>query len=207
MYVQISIVMLLGLAAKNAILIVEFAKERYEKEGMSLVEAAIDEARVRFRPIMMTSFAFILGVVPLVVSKGAGAASQISLGMAVFSGMLAASGVGIFFIPMLYVLMQGITNFFSRKKKVEEKLPGTGEMREKTTPLQAETTELAEKTAAYTAEKAATLAAERTIAQLADKITACVEERIVVTEKDHQTQQERPNDQTPRKPGDRKGGS
>jgi HAE1 family hydrophobic/amphiphilic exporter-1/multidrug efflux pump len=105
-YVQIGIVALMGLAAKNAILIVEFAKEYHEKKGMSLVAAALEGARLRFRPIMMTALAFILGVVPLVIASGAGAAARISIGIAVFAGMLFASTVGLFFIPMLYVLIQ-----------------------------------------------------------------------------------------------------
>ena len=105
-YVQIGIVTLMGLAAKNAILIVEFAKEYHERKGMSLVAAAVEGARLRFRPIMMTAFAFILGVVPLVIASGAGAAARISIGIAVFAGMLMASTVGLFFIPMLYVLIQ-----------------------------------------------------------------------------------------------------
>jgi multidrug efflux pump subunit AcrB len=105
-YVQIGIVTLMGLAAKNAILIVEFAKEYHEKKGMSLVEAATEGARLRFRPIMMTAFAFILGVVPLVIASGAGAAARVSIGISVFAGMLFASTVGLFFIPMLYVLIQ-----------------------------------------------------------------------------------------------------
>ncbi len=104
-YVQIGIVALMGLAAKNAILIVEFAKENHEK-GMSLVTAATEGAKLRFRPIMMTAFAFILGVVPLVTASGAGAAARVSIGIAVFSGMLVASTVGLFFIPMLYVVIQ-----------------------------------------------------------------------------------------------------
>ena len=105
-YVQIGIVALMGLAAKNAILIVEFAKEYHERQGMSLVAAATEGARLRFRPIMMTALAFILGVVPLVVASGAGAAARISIGVAVFAGMLTASTVGLFFIPMLYVVIQ-----------------------------------------------------------------------------------------------------
>ena len=87
-YVQIGIVALMGLAAKNAILIVEFAKEAHERKGMGLVAAASEGARLRFRPIMMTAFAFILGVVPLVVASGAGAAARFSIGIAVFAGML-----------------------------------------------------------------------------------------------------------------------
>jgi HAE1 family hydrophobic/amphiphilic exporter-1/multidrug efflux pump len=105
-YVQIGIVALMGLAAKNAILIVEFAKENHEKKGMGLVDAAVEGAKLRFRPIMMTAFAFIMGVIPLVVASGAGAAARVSIGIAVFAGMLFASTVGLFFIPLLYVLIQ-----------------------------------------------------------------------------------------------------
>jgi HAE1 family hydrophobic/amphiphilic exporter-1/multidrug efflux pump len=105
-YVQIGIVALMGLAAKNAILIVEFAKENHERKGMSLASAAMDGAKLRFRPIMMTAFAFILGVVPLVTASGAGAAARLSIGIAVFAGMIMASTVGLFFIPMLYVIVQ-----------------------------------------------------------------------------------------------------
>jgi multidrug efflux pump subunit AcrB len=96
----------MGLAAKNAILIVEFAKDYHEKKGMGLVDAAVEGAKLRFRPIMMTAFAFILGVLPLVLAHGAGAAARMSIGIAVFAGMLFASTVGLFFIPLLYVLIQ-----------------------------------------------------------------------------------------------------
>lgn len=104
-YVQIGLVMLIGLAAKNAILIVEFAKVRRE-QGMAIVEAALEGAKLRLRPIVMTSLAFILGVVPLVISSGAGAASRQSLGTAVCFGMTLATVVGVFFIPWLYVVVQ-----------------------------------------------------------------------------------------------------
>lgn len=118
-YVQIGIVTLMGLAAKNAILIVEFAKEKHEGEGMSLFDAAVEGAKLRFRPIMMTAFAFILGVVPLVAASGAGANARASIGTAVFGGMLTASVIGIFFIPMLYVGVQALANRFGGKKADE----------------------------------------------------------------------------------------
>ncbi|HXF27961.1 MAG TPA: multidrug efflux RND transporter permease subunit [Bryobacteraceae bacterium] len=104
-YTQIGIVTLIGLAAKNAILIVEYAKVRRE-EGMSIVEASEAAASLRLRPILMTSFAFILGVVPLVIAAGAGAASRRALGTAVFGGMNAATLLAIFLVPVLYVVIQ-----------------------------------------------------------------------------------------------------
>ncbi len=107
-YFQIGLVTLIGLAAKNAILIVEFANQR-RAAGLSLTEAALEAARLRFRPIIMTSMAFILGVLPLVVATGAGAASRHSIGTGVFGGMLAATFLAIFFVPLFFVLIGKIT--------------------------------------------------------------------------------------------------
>jgi HAE1 family hydrophobic/amphiphilic exporter-1/multidrug efflux pump len=105
-YLQIGLIMLLGLAAKNAILIVEFARMKRRTESLSIREAALAGARLRFRPILMTSFAFILGVVPLMIASGAGSAARHSLGTAVFSGMLAATVLGVQLVPVLYVVVE-----------------------------------------------------------------------------------------------------
>src|SRR5260370_15199538 len=102
---QIGLVMVIGLAAKNAILIVEFSKEEYER-GTSLVEAALAGARIRLRPILMTAFAFILGVLPLVISTGAGANSRQILGATVLGGMLAATLIAIFIIPVTFYVSE-----------------------------------------------------------------------------------------------------
>lgn len=104
-YTQIGIVTLIGLASKNAILIVEFARIKY-REGMSIVDAAVEAAHLRLRPIIMTSFAFILGVTPLLMATGAGAGARRALGTTVFAGMLAATLLGIYFVPVLSVIMQ-----------------------------------------------------------------------------------------------------
>jgi hydrophobic/amphiphilic exporter-1 (mainly G- bacteria), HAE1 family len=115
-YVQIGNIMLIGLAAKNAILIVEFAKAKHDNEGMPIEEAALESARLRFRPILMTAFAFILGVVPLMRASGAGAGAQNVMGTAVFFGMLVATALGVFLIPGNYAFVE----LLGRKKKAAD---------------------------------------------------------------------------------------
>lgn len=108
-YFQVGLITLIGLSAKNAILIVEFANDLYSK-GASLTEAALEAARVRFRPIIMTSMAFIMGVFPLAISSGAGAAGRMAIGTTVLGGMLAATFLAIFFVPLFFVLIGKITH-------------------------------------------------------------------------------------------------
>jgi multidrug efflux pump subunit AcrB len=107
-FFQVSLITLVGLAGKNGILIVEFAKQRHE-EGRSVLDAAVDAARARLRPIVMTSLAFILGVLPLVRASGAGAATQHSVGTGIMGGMLAATLIGVFFTPVFYVLVMKLS--------------------------------------------------------------------------------------------------
>lgn len=121
-YTQIGIVLIIALASKNAILIVEFARELRMK-GRTITEAAIEASRLRFRPILMTSFAFILGIVPLIRATGAGAASRRALGTAVFGGMIAATVLAVFFVPVFYVLMQRLAEFRRKKPSAPELIP------------------------------------------------------------------------------------
>jgi HAE1 family hydrophobic/amphiphilic exporter-1 len=113
LYTQIGLVLMIALAAKNAILIVEFARE-LRAEGMSAADAAVEATRRRFRPILMTSIAFILGVVPLLTATGAGSASQQSLGTVVFGGMIASTLLAIPFVPVFYIMMQRISGRLSK---------------------------------------------------------------------------------------------
>jgi HAE1 family hydrophobic/amphiphilic exporter-1 len=114
-FTQISLVMLIAMAAKNAILIVEFAKLKFD-EGMSLMEAAIEAARLRFRPILMTAFSFILGIFPLVVASGAGAEARKVMGMALLGGMTLATLLGLFFYPMLFVLIGKLGKYEQKRE-------------------------------------------------------------------------------------------
>jgi HAE1 family hydrophobic/amphiphilic exporter-1 len=121
-YCQVGLVMLIGLSSKNAILIVEFAEQLRER-GLTIVEAAIESARIRLRPILMTSLAFILGVLPLVLASGAGKEGRHSVGTTVFGGMIASTVLNLFFIPVLYVLIKNLTGGDSAKHSRGQTIP------------------------------------------------------------------------------------
>jgi HAE1 family hydrophobic/amphiphilic exporter-1 len=124
-YTQIGIVLIIALASKNSILIVEFARE-LRNRGETIQHAAAHAARMRFRPILMTSFAFILGVTPLMVAHGAGASGQQALGTAVFGGMVASTFLAVFFVPAFFVVMQSIAEWFGHgKPEIHESAPAS----------------------------------------------------------------------------------
>jgi hydrophobic/amphiphilic exporter-1 (mainly G- bacteria), HAE1 family len=124
LYTQIGLILLIALSAKNAILIVEVALELHGRDRKPLLEAAVGAARARFRPILMTSFAFILGVLPLVVASGAGASARKSIGITVFSGMIASTCLAVLFVPTFFVVVQRFENWLAeRKKKTPEVQP------------------------------------------------------------------------------------
>ena len=118
LYTQVGLVLMIALASKNAILVVEFARE-LRAEGMAIVDAAVEATRRRFRPILMTSFAFILGVYPLLKASGAGAASQQAIGTVVFGGMIASTLLAIPFVPVFYVLTENISEWLAARKRPE----------------------------------------------------------------------------------------
>ena len=117
LYTQIGLILLIALSAKNAILIVEVALELHVRDNKPLLESAVEAARARFRPILMTSFAFILGVVPLVIATGAGASARKSIGITVFSGMIASTCLAVLFVPTFYVVVQRFENWLKASKK------------------------------------------------------------------------------------------
>ena len=119
LYTQIGLMLLIALSAKNAILIVEMAREHRLREGQPIIDSAVAAARSRFRPILMTSFAFILGVVPLVTATGAGANARASLGLSVFSGMLASTCLAVLFVPSFFVVLQRL------EERMRKPKPGT----------------------------------------------------------------------------------
>jgi len=124
-YFQVGLLTTIGLSAKNAILIVEFAKELHDK-GMKLGEAVVEASRQRLRPILMTSLAFILGVLPLVISTGAGASSRNAIGTGVMGGMISATVLAIFFVPLFFVL---VMRYFTEHHSAEERIAHAKEIK------------------------------------------------------------------------------
>jgi hydrophobic/amphiphilic exporter-1 (mainly G- bacteria), HAE1 family len=124
LYTQIGLMLLIALSAKNGILIVEVARERRIVDGTPLLEAAVDASRTRFRPILMTSFAFILGVLPLVLATGAGANARRSLGISVFSGMIASTCLAVLFVPSFFVVLQRFEEWRRRRKEPKKAIVG-----------------------------------------------------------------------------------
>ncbi len=120
LYTQIGLMLLIALSAKNGILIVEVARENRVIDGKPIWDSAVEAARVRFRPILMTSFAFILGVLPLVLATGAGANARKSLGISVFSGMIASTCLAVLFVPSFFAVLQAFEERKGKKKKVVE---------------------------------------------------------------------------------------
>jgi multidrug efflux pump subunit AcrB len=130
-YFQVGIIAVMGLAAKNSILIVEFANQ-LRAEGWSIYDASVEAAKERFRPILMTSFAFIFGVAPLVIASGAGAMSRHSIGTGVFFGMLTATTIGIFFIPLFFSVIRGLAErgLFRRGRAAMTPVPASPESKQ-----------------------------------------------------------------------------
>src|SRR5207248_6198688 len=119
-FTQISLIVLVGLACKNAILIVEFAREKQIQEGMNRVDAVLEACRLRLRPILMTSLAFTMGVIPLVLSSGAGSEMRRAIGIAVFFGMLGVTAFGLVLTPVFYVVVQRVVEGREARKPVED---------------------------------------------------------------------------------------
>ena len=116
-YFKVGLIAIIGLSAKNAILIIEFAKD-LQASGMGLIEATLTAVKLRFRPIIMTSLAFILGVLPLVIATGAGSASQRAIGTGVMGGMITATVLAVFFVPVFFVVVRSIFKGSERQRKL-----------------------------------------------------------------------------------------
>jgi HAE1 family hydrophobic/amphiphilic exporter-1 len=126
LYMQIGLVLLIALASKNAILIVQYARDLRIKEHREILDAAIEASRLRFRPILMTSFAFILGVLPLVFASGAGANARRSIGITVASGMLASTCIAVLFVPAFFVVLQRLSERTARRQTPYADAKGAG---------------------------------------------------------------------------------